>query len=157
MFDDFEDNGGEEEDSSDAEYADIDVTADDGLFGGTQKDKTSSSEKESIGWFLDGRVNLVFGTHTHVPTADGRILKGGTAYQSDLGMTGPRESVLGREIDACVGRFVDGLPRKCPVAQGDVGIQGCIVEMDAASGATEFYERIEIREDELVSPTSDQT
>mgnify|MGYP001986640333 FL=1 len=117
----------------------------------------TTSEKESIGWFLDGRVNLVFGTHTHVPTADGRILKGGTAYQSDLGMTGPRESVLGREIDACVGRFVDGLPRKCPVAQGDVGIQGCLVEMDAASGATEFYERIEIREDELVSPASDQT
>ena len=71
-----------------------------------------------------------FGTHTHVPTADGRILKGGTAYQSDLGMTGPRESVLGREIEACVGRFVDGLPRKCPVAQGGVGTQGCLVEID---------------------------
>ena len=115
----------------------------------------TTSEKEAIGWFLDGRVNLVFGTHTHVPTADGRILKGGTAYQSDLGMTGPRDSVLGRDIDACVGRFVDGLPRKCPVAQGDVGTQGCILEIDADSGTTRSFERVEIREDELIAPTAE--
>ena len=115
----------------------------------------TTSEKEAIGWFLDGRVNLVFGTHTHVPTADGRILKGGTAYQSDLGMTGPRESVLGRDIDACVGRFVDGLPRKCPVAQGDVGTQGCILEIDSESGTTQSFERVEIREDELISATAE--
>jgi metallophosphoesterase (TIGR00282 family) len=115
----------------------------------------TTSEKEAIGWFLDGRVNLVFGTHTHVPTADGRILKGGTAYQSDLGMTGPRDSVLGRDIDACVGRFVDGLPRKCPVAQGDVGLQGCILEIDADSGTTRSFERVEIREDELIAPTAE--
>jgi len=111
----------------------------------------TTSEKEAIGWHLDGRVNLVFGTHTHVPTADGRILKGGTAYQSDLGMTGPRESVLGREIEACVGRFVDGLPRKCPVASGDVGLQGCLLEIDSSSANTISLERIEIREDELDS------
>ena len=115
----------------------------------------TTSEKEAIGWFLDGRVNLVFGTHTHVPTADGRILKGGTAYQSDLGMTGPRESVLGRDIEACVGRFVDGLPRKCPVAQGDVGTQGCILEIDSESGLTQSFERVEIREDELISATAE--
>ena len=60
----------------------------------------TTSEKEAMGWHLDGKVSVVFGTHTHVPTADGRILKGGTAYQTDLGMTGPRESVLGREIEA---------------------------------------------------------
>ena len=89
----------------------------------------TTSEKESIGWFLDGRVSLVFGTHTHVPTSDGRILLKGTAYQTDLGMTGPRESVLGREIDACVGRFLDGMPRKCPVAEGDVGMQGCLLDL----------------------------
>jgi hypothetical protein len=111
----------------------------------------TTSEKEAIGWHLDGRVNLVFGTHTHVPTADGRILRGGTAYQSDLGMTGPRESVLGREIEACVGRFVDGLPRKCPVASGDVGLQGCLLEIDSSSANTISLERIEIREDELDS------
>ncbi len=115
----------------------------------------TTSEKEAIGWHLDGRVNLVFGTHTHVPTADGRILKGGTAYQSDLGMTGPRESVLGRDIDACVGRFVDGLPRKCPVAQGDVGTQGCVLEIDSESGATRSFERVEIREDELIAATAE--
>jgi 2',3'-cyclic-nucleotide 2'-phosphodiesterase len=115
----------------------------------------TTSEKEAIGWFLDGRVNLVFGTHTHVPTADGRILKGGTAYQSDLGMTGPRDSVLGREIEPCIGRFVDGLPRKCPVAQGDVGTQGCILELDTDSGTTRSFERVEIREDELISATAE--
>ena len=117
----------------------------------------TTSEKESIGWFLDGQVNLVFGTHTHVPTADGRILKGGTAYQSDLGMTGPRESVLGREIEACVGRFVDGLPRKCPVAQGDAGTQGCLVEIDPGTGATLALERIEIRENDLLSSACEES
>ena len=115
----------------------------------------TTSEKEAIGWHLDGRVNLVFGTHTHVPTADGRILKGGTAYQSDLGMTGPRESVLGREIEPCIGRFVDGLPRKCPVAQGDVGTQGCVLEIDTDSGAARSFERVEIREDELIAATAE--
>jgi metallophosphoesterase (TIGR00282 family) len=115
----------------------------------------TTSEKEAIGWHLDGRVNLVFGTHTHVPTADGRILKGGTAYQSDLGMTGPRESVLGRDIEACVGRFVDGLPRKCPVAQGDVGTQGCVLEIDTESGVTRSFERVEIREDDLIAPSGE--
>ena len=115
----------------------------------------TTSEKEAIGWHLDGRVNLVFGTHTHVPTADGRILKDGTAYQSDLGMTGPRESVLGRDIEACVGRFVDGLPRKCPVAQGDVGTQGCVLEIDTESGVTRSFERVEIREDDLIAPSGE--
>lgn len=117
----------------------------------------TTSEKEAIGWFLDGKVNLIFGTHTHVPTADGRILKGGTAYQSDLGMTGPRESVLGREIEACVGRFVDGLPRKCPVAQGDVGLQGCLVEINPATGKTIAFDRIEIREEDLSHSSIDET
>ena len=115
----------------------------------------TTSEKESIGWHLDGRVNLVFGTHTHVPTADGRILKGGTAYQSDLGMTGPRESVLGREIEPCVGRFVDGLPRKCPVASGDVGLQGCLLEIDPGTGANRSFERIELRQEDPVSTSAE--
>jgi calcineurin-like phosphoesterase len=101
-----------------------------------------------MGWHMDGKVGVVFGTHTHVPTADGRILKGGTAYQSDIGMTGPRESVLGRDIDACLGRFIDGMPRKCPVAQGDVGMQGCLLEINQASGFVKSFERIEFRENE---------
>ena len=110
----------------------------------------TTSEKESIGWYLDGRVSLVFGTHTHVPTIDGRILPKGTAYQTDLGMTGPRESVLGREIDACVGRFLDGMPRKCPVAEKDVGMQGCVIEVSNESPRnTVRYQRIEIRDNEI--------
>ena len=106
----------------------------------------TTSEKEAMGWHLDGKVSLVFGTHTHVPTADGRILKGGTAYQSDLGMTGPRESVLGREIEACLGRFIDGMPRKCPVAEGDVGMQGCLIELKSGTQFPLSFERIEFRE-----------
>ena len=105
----------------------------------------ATSEKEAMGWYLDGRASIVFGTHTHVPTADGRILGHGTAYQSDLGMTGPRESVLGREIDACLGRFIDGMPRKCPVAQEDVGMQGCIVEFAEGNKLPFSFERIDFR------------
>ena len=106
----------------------------------------ATSEKEAMGWYLDGKATLVFGTHTHVPTADGRILKKGTAYQSDLGMTGPRESVLGREIDACLGRLLDGMPRKCPVAEGDVGLQGCLVEISKEKPLfPKSYQRVEIR------------
>jgi len=109
----------------------------------------TTSEKESMGWHLDGRVAMVYGTHTHVPTADGRILKGGSAYQSDLGMTGPRESVLGRDIDACLGRFKDGMPRKCPVAEGDVGMQGAILELNPDTGLAANYQLIDWRESDL--------
>jgi len=111
----------------------------------------TTSEKESMGWHLDGKVSFVFGTHTHVPTADGRLLPKGTAYQTDLGMTGPRESVLGREVDACLGRFLDGMPRRCPVAEGDVGMQGCVLEF--TKGKLPFpcsITRIEMRADDLV-------
>jgi len=111
----------------------------------------TTSEKESIGWYLDGRVSLVFGTHTHVPTADGRILPRGTAYQTDLGMTGPRESVLGRDIDACVGRFLDGMPRKCTVAENDVGMQGCIIQInDSKHPLSTLIERIDYREHDVI-------
>ena len=111
----------------------------------------TTSEKESMGWHLDGRVAMIYGTHTHVPTADGRILKGGSAYQSDLGMTGPRESVLGRDIDACLGRFKDGMPRKCQVAEGDVGMQGCILEINPDTGLANSHQLINWRESDLPS------
>jgi metallophosphoesterase (TIGR00282 family) len=111
----------------------------------------TTSEKEAMGWHLDGRVAMIYGTHTHVPTADLRILRGGSAYQSDLGMTGPRESVLGRDIDACVGRFVDGMPRKCPVAEGDVGMQGCLLEVNQNTGMAESVELVNWRESDLAS------
>lgn len=110
----------------------------------------TTSEKESMGWHLDGQVSFVFGTHTHVPTADGRLLPNGSAYQTDLGMTGPRESVLGREISACLGRFLDGMPRRCPVAVGDVGMQGCILEFASAYyRLPKSITRIELRADDL--------
>ena len=111
----------------------------------------TTSEKESMGWHLDGRVAMIYGTHTHVPTADGRILRGGSGYQSDLGMTGPRESVLGREIDACLGRFKDGMPRKCPVAEGDVGMQGCLLQVNPQTGLAEALELVNWRESDLTS------
>ncbi len=88
----------------------------------------ATSEKIAMGWYMDGRATLVAGTHTHIPTADERILPHGTAYITDVGMTGPYESVLGREVPAVLGRFLDGMPRKWEVAGGDVRLCGCIVE-----------------------------
>ncbi|MDC3283943.1 TIGR00282 family metallophosphoesterase [Opitutales bacterium] len=111
----------------------------------------TTSEKEAMGWHLDGRVTMIYGTHTHVPTADLRILRSGSAYQTDLGMTGPRESVLGRDIDACLGRFVDGMPRRCPVAEGDVGMQGCLLEVNQQTGLPESVELVNWRETDLNS------
>ncbi len=90
----------------------------------------ATSEKQAMGWYLDGRVTAVLGTHTHVPTADGRILPKGTAFMSDVGMTGPYQSVLGREIEPVVGKFLDGMPRRFEVATGDVRISGALIEID---------------------------
>lgn len=102
----------------------------------------TTSEKVAMGWYLDGRVAAVFGTHTHIPTADGRILPRGTAYLTDLGMTGPYESVLGRRVEPVIGRFVDGLPRKFDVATGDVRLCGAIIEIDGR-GLAKTFERFE--------------
>jgi calcineurin-like phosphoesterase len=104
----------------------------------------ATSEKIALGWHLDGRVAAVVGTHTHVPTADGRVLPGGTAYLSDAGMCGPYASVLGRNSDAVVQTFLDGMKRRFPVAEGDVRLSGCLVEFDAASGLATAFERIEL-------------
>lgn len=93
----------------------------------------TSSEKISMGNLLDGRATIVYGTHTHVPTADARILKKGTAYISDLGMTGPWDGCLGRDKDAVLQRFLDGRPRAFAVAENDVHICGCIVEIDEST------------------------
>jgi len=90
----------------------------------------ATSEKIAMGWFLDGRVAAVLGTHTHVPTADARVLPKGTAYLTDAGMTGPYESVLGREIEPVVSRFLDGMPRRFGVAAGDVRLSGALVRYD---------------------------
>ena len=107
----------------------------------------ATSEKIALGWHMDGKVAAVLGTHTHVPTADARILPAGTAYQTDVGMTGPRQSVIGRQIEPCVARFIHGMPRRCLVAEGDVGLQGVALEIDLESGRSLSIETVELREE----------
>ena len=92
----------------------------------------ATSEKQALGRYLDGRAAAVVGTHTHVPTADAGVLPGGTAFLCDAGMTGPYDSVLGREVAPVVARFLDGMPRKFTVAEGDVRLSGVVVEYDPA-------------------------
>ena len=79
----------------------------------------ATSEKVALGWYLDGRVTAVIGTHTHVPTADERVLPGGTAYQTDVGMSGPFDSVIGVEKEQIITRFLTGMPGKFEAAKGD--------------------------------------
>lgn len=104
----------------------------------------ATSEKIALGWHLDGRAAAVVGTHTHVPTADGRVLPGGTAYLSDAGMCGPYASVLGRDVEQVVATFLDGMKRRFPVAEDDVRIAGCLIEVDAATGLALSFERVEL-------------
>jgi calcineurin-like phosphoesterase len=87
-----------------------------------------------MGWYLDGRVSAVLGTHTHVPTADARILPAGTAYISDVGMTGPRDSIIGFRIETVLPRFVRHLPTRFEVAEGPVALNAVLVEADRQSG-----------------------
>lgn len=90
----------------------------------------TTAEKVAFGWYLDGRAHAVIGTHTHIPTADNTILRRGTAYHTDAGMTGPYQSVLGREIDPIVAKFIDQMPRRWPVAEGDNRLCGTLVEFN---------------------------
>lgn len=96
----------------------------------------ATSEKIAFGWYLDGRASIVVGTHTHVPTADASILPRGTAYLTDAGMCGPYASVLGREVQPVVAKFLDGMPRKFEVATGDPRISGLLVELSQDGIAT---------------------
>ena len=102
----------------------------------------ATSEKIALGWLLDGRASLVFGTHTHVQTADERVLPKGTAYITDLGMTGPFESVLGRRVDRVLERFTTGMPTRFDVATGDVRLSGVIVRARADTGKALAIERV---------------
>ena len=104
----------------------------------------ATSEKISMGWHLDGRVSVLFGTHTHVPTADERILPGGTAYITDLGMTGPYDSVLGRRKDRVVRTFITNLPSPFDVATGDPRLCGIVVRVESTTGRATHVERIRI-------------
>ncbi len=102
----------------------------------------TTSEKIAIGRFLDGRVSAVVGTHTHVQTADERVLPGGTAFLCDAGMCGPSESILGREIDPIIQRFTDCMPVSFPVARGPVHICGAMIEIDQNTGKAQSIQRI---------------
>jgi len=94
----------------------------------------TTSEKMAIGRYLDGRVSAVLGTHTHVQTADEQIFENGTAFICDAGMCGPVHSILGREIEPIVGRFISNLPTTFPVAHGEARLRGVLVEIEQASG-----------------------
>jgi metallophosphoesterase (TIGR00282 family) len=102
----------------------------------------ATSDKQVMGRHLDGRVSAVLGTHTHVPTADERILPGGTAFQCDVGMTGPHESILGRRIDRVMETVRTFRPTHYDVATGDVRINGSIVDVDPQTGRASAIQRI---------------
>ena len=105
----------------------------------------ATSEKLAMGYYLDGQVSAVWGTHTHVPTADERILPRGTGYLTDLGMTGPIESVLGIQPEQSVEMFLGGLPGRFRVAEGPCKMQGAVFSLDSETGLCVHVERIDIR------------
>jgi metallophosphoesterase (TIGR00282 family) len=104
----------------------------------------ATSEKSSLGWYLDGRVSAVIGTHTHVQTADERILPGGTAYITDAGMTGAFDSVIGIRKEEAIAKFLTQLPVKFEVAKGNLRLNGVLVEADEVSGRALKIERINV-------------
>ena len=106
----------------------------------------ATSEKQALGWHLDGRVAAVLGTHTHVPTADARILPKGTAFICDVGMTGPYASVLGRAVQPVVEKFLDGMPRRFDVATDDVRLSGAVVEIGASTASAQKIELLTVRQ-----------
>jgi len=108
----------------------------------------ATSEKVAFGWHVDGRVTAVVGTHTHIPTADQRILPGGTAYVTDLGMTGSLDSVIGVERSAALERFITQRPTRLAPAEGQAWLCGVLIEADPVSGRASAIERVEFREKE---------
>jgi len=104
----------------------------------------ATSEKVAMGWHLDGRVTAVIGTHTHVQTADERVLPGGTAYITDVGMTGPHDSVIGIETSAALGRFISGMPGKFEAATGNARMQAVLVTADPVTGRATAIERLNL-------------
>ena len=105
----------------------------------------ATAEKIAMGYYLDGKVTCLFGTHTHVATADETILENGTAYITDIGMTGPKKSVIGMEIDASIKRFVTTLPEKYKVSEDKVVIlNGCILSLNSESCRVEKIDRIKL-------------
>jgi 2',3'-cyclic-nucleotide 2'-phosphodiesterase len=105
----------------------------------------ASSEKQAMGWFLDGKVTAVCGTHTHVPTADQRILPGGTAYVTDIGMTGPYDSIIGVEKEQIIQKFIDQIPTRFEPAKENPILQSMLIEVDENTGLAQTIQRITVR------------
>jgi metallophosphoesterase (TIGR00282 family) len=105
----------------------------------------ATSEKQALAWYLDGRVTAVIGTHTHVPTADEALLPQGTAYITDVGMTGPYDSVIGVEKESIIRKFVDQVPCRFEVAKGDLRLAAVLIEVQPVSGRAVSIQRIERR------------
>lgn len=115
----------------------------------------ATSEKVAMGWHLDGRVSAVLGTHTHVPTADECILPQGTAYITDLGMTGPYDSVLGRRKDRVLSTLVTQVPSPFDVAVEDVRMCGVLVHVDSGTGRARSIERVRVSPNDVKPPAQD--
>jgi len=109
----------------------------------------ATSEKVAMGFYLDGKVSAVLGTHTHVPTCDHRVLPKGTAYCTDLGMTGPYDSVIGVEKEAIIQRFLTAMPARFETAKGDPRLAAAVVDVDPESGRARGIERMLIAEGDL--------
>ena len=101
-----------------------------------------------MGWHLDGRVSAVFGTHTHIQTADERVLPNGTAFITDVGMTGPRDSIIGMKTEIVLDKFISGLPRRFEVAVGGGQLNGVLVEIAPDTGKAMSIKRIQVLEGE---------
>jgi len=110
-----------------------------------------TSEKVAMGWYLDGRATAVIGTHTHVQTADDQVLPGGTAYITDVGMTGPHDSVIGVEKEAALGRFLTGLPARFETATGAPRLNAVLIDADAGTGRATAITRLSLSPENLVS------
>jgi hypothetical protein len=103
----------------------------------------ATSEKTALGWYLDGKVSAIFGTHTHIQTADEKILPQGTAYITDVGMTGPYDSVIGRRVEDVLTRFLSSIPVRFQVAEGNIQLHGALVEIDQVTGKARSILRIQ--------------
>jgi metallophosphoesterase (TIGR00282 family) len=117
----------------------------------------ATSEKLALCHYLDGKVAAVIGTHTHVQTADERILPGGTACLTDVGMTGPHDGVIGIDKDAVIARFLTGLPARFETASGDPRLNGVTITVDPSTGRATHIERISLSEDQLKAITDSVT
>jgi|SRR5579864_6660443 len=107
----------------------------------------TTSEKQAMGWFLDGKVSAVVGTHTHVATADAHVLPGGTAFITDVGMTGPHDSIIGMEKQSIIQRFLNALPARFEVGEGDVQMHAALIEADESTGRARSIEHLVFRAD----------